>query len=240
MKIIFLNCWYGKVGKPFFDFVDDYLKDSDICCLTEVNPELHKKIGDKLTNFANFYQDGIYDPRLEVNFGQSFFVKNDLNFKFIKKISAPIDPVEKLPFAFTTTYEVTLDNKKINIALVHGMALPGSKLDSLARLKQSDQIIEYMKGASGPQIVIGDFNLLPDTESIKKFEVYGYQNLIEDFAIKSTRNRIAWEQFKNEPGFVKQHYADYCFVSKDVKVKKFTVPNIEVSDHLPLILEFEV
>jgi len=97
-----------------------------------------------------------------------------------------------------------------------------------------------MKGASGPQIVIGDFNLLPDTESIKKFEVYGYQNLIEDFAIKSTRNRIAWEQFKNEPGFVKQHYADYCFVSKDVKVKKFTVPNIEVSDHLPLILEFEV
>ena len=39
--------------------------------------------------------------------------------------------------------------------------------------------------------------------------------------------------------FGKQHFADYVFVSKDVKVKKFEVPYLEISDHLPLILDFE-
>ena len=33
---------------------------------------------------------------------------------------------------------------------------------------------------------------------------------------------------------------DYVFVSPEVKVIDFSVPNIEISDHLPLILDFEV
>jgi len=35
-------------------------------------------------------------------------------------------------------------------------------------------------------------------------------------------------------------HSDYVFVSLEVKVKKFEVPNIEISDHLPLILDFEM
>ena len=97
-----------------------------------------------------------------------------------------------------------------------------------------------MKGKVGLKIIGGDFNLNPDTKSVKIFEEVGYKNLIMDFGIKNTRNEISWKQFQNKPGFVKQYFADYVFVSKDVKVRKFEVPYNEISDHLPQILEFEV
>ena len=89
-------------------------------------------------------------------------------------------------------------------------------------------------------MVGGDFNLMPDTKSINLFENSGYRNLIKEFDIKETRNRFAWDTFKNDPDYVQQHFADYCFVSKDINVKSFEVPDIEVSDYLPLVLEFEV
>ncbi len=57
---------------------------------------------------------------------------------------------------------------------------------------------------------------------------------------KQTRNKIGWEFFKDQEGFVKQYYADYCFATSEIDVKNFEVPYVEVSDHLPLILKFEI
>jgi len=83
----------------------------------------------------------------------------------------------------------------------------------------------------------GDFNLYPQTKSIKIFEEAGYRNLIKDFGVKETRNKFAWEQFPDEE---KQHFADYCFVSKNIKIIDFQVPNVLISDHNPLILDFDI
>ena len=35
-----------------------------------------------------------------------------------------------------------------------------------------------------------------------------------------------------------QKFADYVFVSPDVNVESFSVPDIDISDHMPLVLEF--
>jgi endonuclease/exonuclease/phosphatase family metal-dependent hydrolase len=73
------------------------------------------------------------------------------------------------------------------------------------------------------------------------FEEAGYKNLIKEFNIKNTRNNTCWEQFKEDVKISgKQHFADYCFTSHDVKVKSFEVPYNEVSDHLPLILDIDI
>ena len=69
--------------------------------------------------------------------------------------------------------------------------------------------------------------------------------LILENKIKTTRNFHAWRQAKEMVAdgyrfYGEQKFADYVFVSKDVKVKNFEVPNIEISDHLPLILDFEI
>ena len=66
------------------------------------------------------------------------------------------------------------------------------------------------------------------------FEDADYRNLIKDHRISSTRNELAWDRF---PGN-KQLFADYTFVSGDVEVRDFKVPNVPISDHLPMILDF--
>ena len=56
-------------------------------------------------------------------------------------------------------------------------------------------------------------------------------NLIKKYNIKTTRHKLY-------PGFENNKFADFVFVSKGIKIKNFQVPNIAVSDHLPMILEF--
>lgn len=82
-------------------------------------------------------------------------------------------------------------------------------------------------------IIGGDFNMFPENESIRMFEKNGYQDLIKNFGIKTTRNRIAWEKYPETP----QYYSDYIFLKGDLQIKTFSVPENEVSDHLAMILE---
>ena len=58
------------------------------------------------------------------------------------------------------------------------------------------------------------------------------KNLIKEFSIKGTRTH----HYKK----TSERYADYILVSGGIKVKTFEVPEIIVSDHLPMILEFSV
>ena len=76
----------------------------------------------------------------------------------------------------------------------------------------------------------GDFNLLPDTESIKILESSGLRSLIKEYNITSTRT-----SFYTKPA----KYADYILVTPGIEVKDFKVLTDEVSDHSPLFLEIE-
>lgn len=123
--------------------------------------------------------------------------------------------------------------KSYAIGNIHGIWQPDDKLDSPGRLMQSREIIDFFRSRSGPVIIVGDFNLFPDTESIEMFERAGYRNLIKEYNIPTTRNRLAWERYPGNP----HYFADYVFVSPEVEIVSFEVINNEVSDHLPMVLE---
>jgi hypothetical protein len=127
------------------------------------------------------------------------------------------------------------DGKETTLCNFHGIAFPGNKLDTEARLSQSHRIAEFLSGESGDKILGGDFNLLPKTESISIIESVGMSDLIKDFNIKSTRSDISYEKYKDEP--VQQYFADFAFTSKNIEVRDFKVPRMNISDHLPLILQ---
>ena len=57
----------------------------------------------------------------------------------------------------------------------------------------------------------------------------GNRNLIQEYKIDSTRSALYKKSEK---------FADYVIVSQNVEVKDFKVLKEEVSDHLPLFLEF--
>lgn len=113
---------------------------------------------------------------------------------------------------------------------VHGLWNGNGKTDTPDRLVQSDNIIKFIKNLDNPFVLCGDFNLLPDTESLKKFEEFGLRNLVREYNIRSTRTKFYDKEHK---------FADYIFVSKDIKVVDFKVMSDEVSDHSPLILDFK-
>lgn len=133
---------------------------------------------------------------------------------------------------------VSFDGRDLHICNFHGLTFPegDNKLDTPTRLEQSKSIIESLKNKSGFKIIGGDFNILPEAESIKIFERKGYTDLIKKFNVSTTRNRIALEKYPSH----EEYFSDYIFTSSDIKVKNFSVPSIEVSDHLPLILEIDI
>jgi hypothetical protein len=238
MRTIFLNCWFGEAGNPLYDFFKKQSGETDIFVLYEVSPTMHQDLFKIFTNFSGEYVKNT--PRS----GQSIFVKNDIQILDNKQVHL----FKQLPGDTGCLQKMKLKkgNLKFVVGGVHGKAAPGSKKDTKLRLNQSKTILDSFDPKKEPTIIGGDFNLMPQTQSIKMFEQAGYINLIKEFGITSTRNHFSWEQAKEieEKGgrkyFGIQTFADYAFVSPGVKVQKFEVPDIEISDHLPLILDFEV
>jgi len=93
-----------------------------------------------------------------------------------------------------------------------------------------------LKNLPGVRIIVGAINVLPETQSIQMFGNAGYQDLIQLFNIPTTRNRLVWERFPDNP----LYYSDYVFVDSNTTVKNFTAPTMEISDHLPMILEIQL
>jgi len=232
MRIIFLNSWFGEAGKPFFDFIKKESSKTDIFCFMEFTPDLFIKVSEILTGHTGFIEKGMVLESKGVVDCQVIFTRKDINVTASGKLNLYKNATNDVGFGSFVIFEK--EGKIINLLNIHGKSQPGHKMDTPARIKQSKILIDFFKDKNGPKIIGGDFNLNLDTKSVKMFEESGYRNLIRDYKIKNTRNELSWKQFNNV-----QHFADYVFVSKDVKVKKFEVPYLEISDHLPLILDFE-
>lgn len=229
LRIIFLNTWHAGIKTKLFDFISKEVEKTDIFCFQEFDKQYFDEMAGKLPNF-----NGIFWTKKYINdwdFYQSLYINRSLPFEEVSKNFQAV---------------IIKGERDLLVCNIHGVSLPGDKKDSEERLKYSKTIIDFAKIKNISTIIGGDFNLNPDTKSVKMFEEAGYRNLVEQFGIKTTRNHFAWnqamQQQKNEglEFFGKQYFADYVFTSPDVKVKSFEVPNIEISDHLPLILGFEI
>lgn len=238
MKIMFLNCWCAKMGDLFYKYLASSAHNIDIFAFTEVSPLVFKEISTILNDFNCFYDEGLRDTSMGEDYGQAFFVRKQIDLEREKRIFTFRNLVMDVGFGSVIKLKTKISG--LGIINVHGKSRPGTKVDTPARIKQSERIIKSAKNMKCPVIIGGDFNLNPETRSVRMFEEKGFRNLIKEFGIKSTRNKISWSNFSKDPGFEKQYFADYCFISPEIRVKNFEVPYNEVSDHLPLILEFEI
>ncbi len=126
---------------------------------------------------------------------------------------------------------ININEKELQIINVHGI-WNENKIGDIRTIEQSKFILSKIRNDI-PCIVVGDFNLLPNTESIK---ILNSQliNLVEKYDIKSTRPNL--DDGLNKESIV----CDYIFVNDKVQVNDFKVLNNNVSDHLPLVLDFEI
>lgn len=125
--------------------------------------------------------------------------------------------------------QIEVNGKKLNLLNHHGHHIDSHKLGDDETMRQITQIIEYIKNLEGSVILCGDFNLSPESKSIKLIDE-NLVNLSVQYKLKTTRSKLT---YKNE-------VCDYIFVSHDIKVNSFTMDDTIISDHNALILDFDL
>ncbi|HOU75525.1 MAG TPA: hypothetical protein PK957_00160 [Candidatus Dojkabacteria bacterium] len=100
-------------------------------------------------------------------------------------------------------------------------------------IKEFQFVVETALKKDIPTIITGDFNLSPETESIQIINEHFF-NLIDKYKIKTTR-----PVFKDNIE-KRNNVVDYIFVNSGIKVNDFGAIQTNISDHLPLFLDFEI
>lgn len=252
MKIVCLNTWGGRAGKKkLLAFFETYKDSVDVFCLQEMWSDRYdnyegvlaggvpldqstimthalQEIGAVLPNHVPIFHPGFLD-----NFGLCMFVRKEIEIEvegdiFVHRERGFV-PTEDLGHYARNLQYVTLNEsgRRITIMNFHGLWNGQGKGDSPDRLTQSNNIVQFLKTLDTPFVLCGDFNLLPETQSLKLIEGAGLRNLISEYDIKSTRTSL----YDKPVGF-----ADYAFVSEGIEVLDFTVLPEEVSDHAALRL----
>jgi len=253
MKIITLNTWGGRAGmEKLISFIRKHKKDTDIFCFQEIWSAPHEyldgqKVGGLVLDSEQVMTHGLqeisallnnftpyFNPHYTDHYGLLMMVKNKYKVKkqgelFVYKNKGYASKADVGNHARNIQYvEIEKDDKPLTVVNFHGLWNGRGKDDSDDRLLQSDNIVSYFKNVKTPVIFCGDFNLNLDTKSIMKFEEFGLRNLIREHKISSTRTSYYTKPSK---------FADYIFVTKDIKVINFSVLPDEVSDHSPLLIE---
>jgi endonuclease/exonuclease/phosphatase family metal-dependent hydrolase len=191
-----------------------------------------QEISALLSNYTTFFR-----PHYLENYGLLILVRKDLSVTeegevFVYKHKEYVPDSGVMGNVARNIQYVTVQTSAglRTVINFHGLWNGKGKGDSADRLEQSEKILEFTKNLQNQFILCGDFNLLSDTESLRKFEEAGFRNLIREFGITSTRT-----SFYTKP----QKFADYAFISSDIGLKDFKVLPDEVSDHAPLFVEVQ-
>ncbi|MFA9262554.1 MAG: endonuclease/exonuclease/phosphatase family protein [Undibacterium sp.] len=231
MKLLFLNLWHGKLIEPISDFLASQ-SSVDVFCFQEADAAIIDHIETVLPDYVFIRAEKPIDER------NAYFLATAIRSEASVITSTPVaESVDQAGFGLLVYFEY--QGKQFSVLNVHGIAhvTPGmdTKQDVPSRILQSETFLSAVSDRNNPIIIGGDFNLLPDTESVDLFRRAGYRDLIREYSILTTRNHLAWDRFPGEDF----KYSDYVFLSPYLAVREFSVLDIEVSDHLPMIVEVE-
>lgn len=256
MKIISLNTWGGRAGKENLLAFFKTHTDTDIFCLQEIwsAPYEHlegRSAGGKSIDHREVMVYGLQEISKILPNHTAYFRPNHLNnyglLTLVNKTRTVVDEGESYVHKYKD-YEIpegedvglharsvqyiTVKKGENNLTVLnfHGLWNGKGKGDSEDRIVQSQRIISMVKEIPNEIVFCGDFNLLPETRSLKMLEEFGLSNLISRYGITSTRTSLYTKP---------DTFADYIFVTKGISVKECRVLPDEVSDHAPLLIEID-
>jgi len=243
MQLITLNIWGGQIKESLLNFIQTY-QHVDFFCLQEVyhrapykistNEDLVclsilDKIAKQLPNHRFFFR-----PVVSNTYGLAIFIKKNielLNEGEVIIYENPDYPGQGPRHHRNLQWvECRFQGKKYVVINTHFLWNGAGKGDSEDRIQQSTRVKHFLDSLSVPNLLCGDFNLRPDTESIKILE-NNMRNLVKDYDITSTRTSLYPKA---------ERFADYVLVSPDIVVDDFKVLADEVSDHAPLWVSFSM
>lgn len=243
MRLLQLNAWTIRLATRIEDMV---MKEApDIIALQEVFESVAdlgffptlKELADNL-RFHHRYHSPVYAIQLMTSkpeFGNAMVSNLALedkqtyftNLEYNPSMSLENDDYNVRNFQHVTVKDQ--DGRQIHIINHHGYHVPGHKNGNDFTMKACQQIADYARQLDGPVIITGDFNLLPDSESIEILNK-DFRNLTKEYGLQTTRTDLT---HKSEP-------CDFIFVNDKVAVNDFYASEVVASDHQGLVLDFEV
>lgn len=243
MKIISLNTWGGRAGDIILDFFKKY-RDVDIFLLQEVHHHgtgktmLHPgQMGELFIDIQKILSShvGYFAPAEADEWGLAAFIRKDIPVQeagdiFVHRWKNAYENDGSTLGKNLQYFKIIIANELYTIMNFHGLWNGKGKTDTDDRIEQSKNIRRFMDALVGDRkILCGDFNLMPDTQSLAIL-AEGMRDLIKEYGVTSTRSHFYAKEIK---------FADYALVSPGIHIKDFKVLNDAVSDHLALYLEFE-
>ena len=247
-KLVSLNLWLGgKLLPNILDFLRQ--EKPDILILQEAYSGTDLALAERFRSLPLiqealslpfiFFSPAGFFPGAGVEFGNAIlsrFPFQETETIFFDQPFASVPHHEDLSADHTLSprnlqrVSVLIDNQSYQIFNTQGIWTCNDE-DSERRLLMSQTIVEQVRGRERV-ILGGDLNVVPGTKTIANIEA----QLVNVFygRLSSTFNL----RQKQNPKFA-DFAVDFVFASPDISVLNSTCPDVDVSDHLPLICEFE-
>ena len=248
-KYLSLNIWHGGT---IFDKMWSFLQkeNADIMALQEVYNGLNETwqinfrtmmvFQKKLKDYNSYFSPefAVVRPEGKIDLGNAVFTR----FSIINRKTIFINGQYQESRLGRTDcsdepkniqhLKLKIGNKKLNIFNLHGVWGFDGK-DNSARLAMSKLIVEKIKDKKNV-ILSGDFNVRPDTKTIRNIEKH-LTNVFKG-RLKTTFNM----KRKPKKGGYKDSVVDMVFHSSDITLLDSYCPQLDISDHMPLVCKFEV
>jgi endonuclease/exonuclease/phosphatase family metal-dependent hydrolase len=244
MRLISLNLWGGTINEPLLQFLAEH-SDVDFFLFQEMHHNATEKTNWDNRGNPNLFidiqkvlsgHDGYFAPAEAGEYGPAGFIKKGITIRehsdiFIHRHKDAMVGTDATLLGRNLQFFKISGTKEFSILNFHGLWTGKGKLDTPDRMKQSERIVEFAKTLKEDFVLTGDFNLMPETESVAIIERMGTRNLIKEYGVTSTRTSL----YKKTT----DQFADFTFVTPGIKVNDFKVLPDEVSDHAALYLDFE-
>lgn len=256
MKLISLNIEHGANIRKLVDFIKKQSETTDIFVFQEMDEPTSSGptkapggvLGNNITlpaaysTISNVLSDFVpYRSKPYVSLGSflAIFVKRGLEIDGRRErvLTKTVELFGLNSRSRLLCIRVHKGDKSFWVCNTHGVLIPGKwREDTAERLLQSRMILNTLSEFEEPKLLCGDFNLPPHTKTMELLEK-NMDNLIVRYKIKNTRSRLYLKNAKYANG---AEITDHILISRDVKATGFKVLDTNVSDHLPLILNFSV
>ncbi|UCC92786.1 MAG: endonuclease/exonuclease/phosphatase family protein, partial [Thermoplasmata archaeon] len=95
-----------------------------------------------------------------------------------------------------------------------------------SRRHQVADLARFAQDVEGPLVIMGDLNALPDSPEL--------QVLVTEAGLTRVPTGGTYPSWRPTKAL------DHIFVSQDVKVVSSSVPDVKLSDHLPVMMDLDV
>jgi len=216
------------------DVIRDY--DPDLVALQEleVNHRRSSRIHQPSELADQLKMDYHYHPpRIlrEAGFGNGILTR--LNMKHVRCGVLPSLPFVRLQKRGALWMSVEIDGQEVQIINTH-FGLMGSERMLQARALCGAEWLDHMDCRRRPRIVCGDFNATPRSPAYRMLAgaLQDAQKLAGDPKVRTWPSVLPFVRY------------DHVFVGQGIKARRVEVPRTRqttvASDHLPVLMEFEV